>query len=81
MVEAVRTSETSIYVNEPTRRYISESCQLQDESNTRFLIVFKMDYNVGLILLLVPSGFTTKMCRSTHVSSLMRAASLGHFIL
>jgi hypothetical protein len=28
MIEAVRTSETSVYFNETTRRYIIESCHL-----------------------------------------------------
>jgi hypothetical protein len=28
MVEAVRTSETSVYLNENARRYIPESCHL-----------------------------------------------------
>jgi hypothetical protein len=28
MMEAVRTSETSIYFNETTRRYIPEGCHL-----------------------------------------------------
>jgi hypothetical protein len=37
MMEAVRTSETSVYLNETTRHYIQQGCNLQILTNTSSL--------------------------------------------
>jgi hypothetical protein len=38
MMEAVRTSETSVYFNKTIRRYIPEGYNLQIESNSLFVL-------------------------------------------
>jgi hypothetical protein len=46
MMEAVRTSETTVYFDETTRRYIPESCHL--ELNYLFIVDGKVEGQIKL---------------------------------
>jgi len=38
-MEAIRTSETSVYSNDTTRRYVLERCKLQLIASLRYLTI------------------------------------------
>jgi hypothetical protein len=56
MMEAVCTSETSVYFNETTRRYISEGCHL----GTRRLKYVKFHCRCKFLCVVTPRGVTAK---------------------
>jgi hypothetical protein len=76
MMEAVRTSETSVYFNETTRRYIPEGCHLQvklklyfcyilsggetDKYNTETLSKSRIQVSMLTSWVLKPCGFVRR---------------------